>query len=69
MCNTQPEPPLIMRIMTVVRARGPLTFPQIVHAAQGNRGSIWRLLKQLQDRGQIQTVTLHGRTHYIAGSG
>lgn len=69
MSETDPEPHLRVRIVMVVRERGPLTFTQIVHATQANRGTVWRLLKVLQAHGYIRTVTLHGRIHYVARGG
>lgn len=59
---------LSVRIFTIVRERGPLTFTQIVRATQTNRGTVWRLLKLLQEHGQIRTVALHGRIHYVVRS-
>lgn len=66
MSDAMPQPHLSSRILEVVRARGPLTFTQIVHATRANRGSVWRLLALLQRRGLVRTLTLHGRIHYIA---
>lgn len=66
MNKASPAPHLRTQIMAAVRTRGPLTFTQIVHATRANRGSVWRSLKQLEQRGHVRTITHHGRIHYVA---
>ena len=65
MPDSIPGPSLSAKILATVKMRGPLTFTQIVHATRANRGSVWRLLKRLQDNGHLGTITQHGRIHYV----
>jgi hypothetical protein len=63
-----PGPHLSRRILEAVRMHGPMTFTQVVHATRANRGSVWRTLQALRRRGDVRTLTQHGRIHYVAVS-